>query len=482
MKRIYIFLLSIILVITLSACNTSKPVIIDHLNIYYLNDLHGAIEYDSLNDQIGLTRIGNYLNIQQSVAPDNTIILAGGDMLQGSALSNYYMGLSTIELMNLMHFDAFTLGNHEFDWGLETVTAYFDGDDSNGEADFPLLSANTYYKDTTTNPDYIDPYTIIERGDLKIGIIGTMGYNLEYSIAASRINPYEFGSPSDILADLVYELRVDNEVDVVILVAHDSGNINDYATSLTGDYKIDAIFNAHSHNEYTDSDAGIPITQSGANGEYIGVVTLNIDEQVVTSFDSRNITLGDSQYLNSEDADVLALLNTYKAETDPIFNDPLITAGTYLSSGELTSWLADLMRIRTGADVAIHNSGGTRTSINPDEVITLSTLYSVWPFDNVVKTVKLPGDVVASLIQSFGVTQTSTDISYFDPDLYYIVATNDYVFDKDYNPFLYGDDIVNTGILLRDLAQYELELQGEVYDYFYTSNAILTETTPVYND
>jgi len=139
----------------------------DFLDIYYINDFHGAILPDS--DQLGMAYIANFLVTKKEANPDNVIILAGGDILQGTALSNYYNGYSTISMMNEMYFDAYTLGNHEFDWGLNTVTAYFDDNSENGEANFPLLGANVFYEGTTNIPEGIDPYVIIERAGLKIG-------------------------------------------------------------------------------------------------------------------------------------------------------------------------------------------------------------------------------------------------------------------------------------------------------------------------
>ena len=59
------------------------------------------------------------------------------------------------------------LGNHEFDWGLDVVTGYFDGNTENGEASFPLLGANVFYQGTTNIVEHIDPYTIIERDGIQ---------------------------------------------------------------------------------------------------------------------------------------------------------------------------------------------------------------------------------------------------------------------------------------------------------------------------
>jgi len=467
MKKLMIFTL-LLITITLTACGSNEEETFDFIDIYYLNDFHGAIEKSS--DQIGMSGIGAYISKEEAKYPNNVLVLAGGDMLQGSALSNYYNGLSTIDLMDEIGFDAFALGNHEFDWGLETVTNYFDEDESNGEADFPLLGANVYLKGTTTLPDHIDPYTIVEKGDVKIGIIGTMGYGLERSIATKRIEDYEFANPVPVIEAYAKELRTEKDCDIVIWIGHDGGSKNDEIQALSGDSKIDALFNAHSHSRFIDDTASSPILQAGANGKMIGYVRLNLDGKTITDYTATHVNTLNSAELYNEYEPVEELLKTYKDETDLLFNTPIIKSADDFNQSELSDWIAELMRKSTGSDIGIQNFGGTRTSIDSHEDITLGLLYQIWPFDNVVKTVYLKGSVINNL-RGYAI---DTEIQTFDDNTLYKVATNDYVFDKPENPFLDGTDPINTGFLMRDLAENELNLQDDVYSDFNVTNELLT--------
>ena len=101
------------------------------IEIYGMNDFHGG----AYTDPSMIAKIGNFL-IQRKALNEDAIFLAHGDMLQGTALSNYYYGLPIIEALNIAGFSGFTIGNHEFDWGIEMVGAYRDGDPANGEADY----------------------------------------------------------------------------------------------------------------------------------------------------------------------------------------------------------------------------------------------------------------------------------------------------------------------------------------------------------
>lgn len=442
----------------------------DYLDIYYLNDFHGALTPS--NDQLGISYIANLVKTRKEQSPDNVLFLAGGDMLQGSALSNYYEGLSTITLLNASLLDAFTIGNHEFDWGIETVLQYADGENSNGEADFPFLGANIFDKETNQLLDGIEPYTIIEKGSHRIGIIGTIGFGLEYSIAQSKIDDYYFSDPVAVVAEYAEELRVEQDVDIVIVMAHDTGNLNNGVAALTGYQRVDAIFNGHSHRNYTTTINGIPIMQSGSSGEYVGHLRLFLQPDGTITFEADNLGKYGDRLLVDADPGVQAILDQFLAETDAFFNTPIITSLDDYSSSELSQWLTHLIRVSMDVDIAFHNYGGTRTDVENEEVISLGTLYAIWPFDNVIKTVELDGSIIQNLL--FQSLAYDTDIDQFEAGTLYTVATNDYVFDKTDNPFLNGTNPTNTGVVLRDLVEVELTAQAEVFDGFLVTNPIQT--------
>ncbi|MFU8793560.1 MAG: 5'-nucleotidase C-terminal domain-containing protein [Acholeplasmataceae bacterium] len=443
---------------------------IDHLNIYYINDTHGALL--PFDNQLGLANIANLILSEKEAKPNNTLFISGGDLLQGNIISNYFYGSSMIDALNMMQHEAFVLGNHEFDWGLEVATQYFNPETEGVKANFPLLGANVFLKGTKTLPDFVEPYTIIEKGHLKVGVIGLMGFGLESSIATARVSAYEFGDPIDEARYYTEYLRTEKDVDVVLVVIHGSDEgFNQAAGQLSGNQRIDAVFNGHSHQAYTRfvgrSGVDMPVIQAGANGTSVGWVHLHIgNNKDVVAYEALNLGKSNDARLGAPHPGVAELLDMYVEEIEPLLNDPIIYAGTFLSRGDLTLYMAKLMRMATGSDIAFHNSGGTRASIDQGQAITVATLYQVFPFDNRIKTVTLKGEDFIDYMNRYGNYSLREGITEIDPDQEYKVATNDYLFDQVDGPFIGGTDIDDTGIYIRDLFETVLRNLAETSDTF----------------
>ncbi len=463
------------------------------LDIYYINDTHGAIEKNG--NQLGLSYIGNLVMDAKQKNPNNTLFLGGGDLLQGNILSNYYYGASMIHALNKMGLDAFVLGNHEFDWGLDVVTNYFNEASTDLKADFPALGANIFRKDTMERPDFVDAYTIIEKGNIKVGVIGLMGYGLESSIATARIMPYVFDDPIIWAGHYAEHLRTNEDVDVVLAVIHGrSDYTNSQIAALSGNNKIDAIFNGHTHSRYTQTISrdglDVPVIQSKANGEYVGRVSLTVSNGSVIDFSLTNLhptqsssTASDhitrDSRLATSQTEVQAIINEYKLAIDSLLNEVILTSSSYYSKNDLTNYMAALIRLSVNADIGIHNYGGTRTELSQNQAITVATLYEIFPFDNRVKYVYLSGSDIKDYANSYDALsfKDGLSLSTLKNDVYYKVATNDYIFDKLDNPFIHGVDPVDTGILIRDLLETVLREQAKYYSTFSMDRPIVL--TPV---
>ena len=147
------------------ACTQPK---VQNLTILHSNDTHSQVE--SLEEGKRDAHCGGYARrmgfiTQQRELDPNILLLDGGDFCQGTPYFNFYHGRVEVEAMNYMKYDVVTLGNHEFDYGVDTLAAMLK------TAKFDIVCANY---DVTNSPleDIVKPYTIIRRGNLRIGVFG----------------------------------------------------------------------------------------------------------------------------------------------------------------------------------------------------------------------------------------------------------------------------------------------------------------------
>lgn len=438
------------------------------LHVLYINDTHGAILEDG--NQMGLVNIASYVDYVES-QEDHVLFISGGDLLQGSLLSNYYYGAPIIEALNLMNHEAFTLGNHEFDWGLNVILDYFNGNHEI-QANYPLLAANVFYSNTETQPEGIQPYTIVTRGDLRIGIIGTIGYGLESSIATSRVTGYEFRDPVTYVSYYANYLRTNEDVDLVFAIDHGArSDTNQGIGNLTGSSRVDAMFNGHTHQNSLTFIAreglDMPVMQSAAYGQVVGHLTLDISRNGLENYQAQNLGFNQMPSNMTINPEIEALIDSYYDEVEPLITHVILPSSSYYSRNDLTQYMAKLMALKTNAVVGIHNGGGTRTDLAYNEGITVAKLYEIFPFDNRIKTVYLKGSVIQALIGSFSSSEVFVlDNMTFIDDEDYLVATNDYLFDKETLPFLSGTGMMDTGLYIRDIFLSVVETQAETYASF----------------
>lgn len=446
------------------------------ISIYSVNDFHGAIKEKA-------SKIGKYLIDKKNANEQNTVILSAGDMFQGTGLSNLNYGKDVVNIMNIAKFDAMTVGNHEFDWELDTVLSYFDGDETNGEASFPFLGCNVIDKRTNNLPNNLASYTIIERGNLNIGVIGYIGVGLEDSIATQMVENYEFKDPVPIIEEIATDLRKNHDVDIVIASGHDANSsTNRDLANLNGDARIDAIINGHSHSKTVGtirraSDGyDVPYVQAGSSGEAVGEIklTYNFNEQkVVKGKPSTQLITSNAK----EDETIKAYVEKIISDSASVFERVIGTSGCDLNQFSAATWACNAMQsyVKTTygeCDIAFTNIGGIRTSAFPivkDEVISVERMYEMMPFDNTIKVVTLKGNVIRLLLQNLGelcYSDSTVEINgqtiiinnqLLDDDLSYRVACVDYIFDKESYPFLKGEDIYQTGVLFRDIMIQNIE-------------------------
>lgn len=386
------------------------------LRIIATNDFHGAL--DPIAEARGAPRGGAdamAATIARASAdcapPDCAMLLVdAGDLFQGSAASNLAHGAPVVALYNALGYAATAIGNHEFDWGIDTLRARM------REARFGILAANV--RDAAGRPpSWARDDTILERGKLRIGIIGVIGPETYHSIMPARVRGLRFDDPAPIIDSLARSLRA-RGVDVVIVLAHSGafcddggttschGGVIDLASRLTE--PVTAIISGHTHSLVDTHVDRVPIVQARSSGRAVAVLDLAIAPAAARDSVLSQVVLdaratgkpprvADS-IVRAADARVSGL------ERRPVARlaAPLARAGAQYPLGNL---IADAQRWAGTADVAAVNNGGIRQEL-PAGQVTWGALFAVQPFGNTLRRLTVPGralrDYLATVVAADG--------------------------------------------------------------------------------
>jgi 2',3'-cyclic-nucleotide 2'-phosphodiesterase (5'-nucleotidase family) len=373
------------------------------LRIIGTNDFHGALE--PRTDSRGVRRGGAaYLATAirraraECVAPDCVSLLVdGGDQFQGTPASNLAFGRPVVRVFNHLGYVAAALGNHEFDWGQDTLRARMRG------VRYPFLGANVRYADGRDVP-WVRDDTLIVRGRLRIGLIGLASVLTARTTATRNVVGLEFVAPGPIVDSLARRLRA-RGAQYVIVLAHDGafcdrggaascrGEIIQFAQSLHE--PIDAIVSGHTHTLVNTTIAGVPVVQAFSSGTAIDVIDLGPD---TTTHEVRNV-LADSL---PPDPAVARMVRDAVARVAPIANRPIATIAETLeprgAQYPLGNLIADAMREAGQGDIAIMNNGGIRTGLRAGTA-TYGALFEIQPFANLLYRITVTGATLHAYLE-----------------------------------------------------------------------------------
>lgn len=419
------------------SCGIDVTVVLD---FYAVNDQHGVFcDSDTTH---GVDETTTFLKNKLTDPSAYEILLSSGDMWQGSIESNSTRGALMTEWMNELGFACMTLGNHEYDWGSEYIA-------QNAQlAKFPFLGINV--KDSNVTTPYCQPSVVVERGGVKIGIIGAIGDCLS-SISGEFTDGLEFTVSNQLTALVKAEaqrLRQDEGCDFIVYSIHDGGlysssNLNGSLDKLTGDNGVvyydvslsdgyvDLVFEGHTHRGYVVRDKhGVFHLQTGGNNGAMGYaqVCYNL---VSNSFEVKNPKLLPKSVIADEalqdDSIVSNLIGKYFPDGDPYldsvgdnakFRDPkqlrTLLATLYLEAG-IKQWGSEYDIVLGGGFMSCRGNG-----LNPGEV-TYDEIYRLFPFDNDIVLGKITGE---KLLSKFINSKNDSYFCDFAPELASTVEKN----------------------------------------------------------
>ncbi len=256
------------------------------LLILHTNDTHSCIMplSENLADTVlagrgGFLRRISMLKEERAKNP-NLLYFDSGDFSQGSAYYTLYMGDVEIGLMNQMGIDAATIGNHEFDFGLENIARIFK------MANFPIVCANYDFTGTVVEGT-VKPYVIIKRDGVKIGVFG-VAPKMEGLVSSTKCEGVKYLDPAKVALETATLLKKKMKCDLVICISHLGWNKGDEDDSymIKGSRNIDLVLGGHSHTYFTkleyeqDLDGKmVPVDQNGKHGLYIGRLLLDLKKK-----------------------------------------------------------------------------------------------------------------------------------------------------------------------------------------------------------
>lgn len=380
-----------------------------------VNDLHGQL--DTIT-KVGTSNAGTaeYLAAalkQEEATNPNTLLVHAGDMIGGSPLiSALFQDEPTIEVLEAIGFDAGTLGNHEFDEGIDELNRMINGGDHpNGNVgydgmNFPVVAANAY--DTRSGDLITEPYTVAEIGGQKVGIIGVVTQETPDMIVRKGNESLKITDEVEAINKYTAELKK-QDVEAIVVLAHNPAAQTGYTDAFDASEiaekvndEVDVIFAAHNHvkvNRVVDNKL---IVQAYSYGSAFSDVDLEIDPFTGDIFQktAEIVTVFQNQY--TPDPVVSAIMQKYAAKVEPIKAEVVGKSLTALEKGypttarefgdlNLGNLLADGMKYVMDTEIALMNGGGVRAPIDAGDV-TFGELFAVQPFGNTLVKMNLSGE------------------------------------------------------------------------------------------
>lgn len=517
-KSILAILLALVMALGLTGVSLAEGDVYDLSGttvIVHTNDIHGRAVRDDATGALGYQTVSQ-LTKDLEKAGASVLLLDAGDAMQGMPVVNLSMGAEAINFMNAVGYDAMTLGNHEFDWGLDNLLQVMEN------AQFPVFAANIVNK-ISGELVFGDREVFELPNGQKIGVFGVDTPETLTKTHPDKVRDINFLMGEELYAcaqEQVDALRAEG-VDLVVCLGHlgvaDESEPNRSTDVIANVEGIDLFIDGHSHTTFEKGEmhGDTLLVSTGSYLENIGIVI----------YDGENLTA--SLYTGS-DPEVAATVNAVNAAVQEQLSEVFATTevvlngerapGVRTEETNLGDFAADALlwsaKQAVGDDVvaAVTNGGGIRATIDAGD-ITMNDMKTVFPFGNEVSVLTVTGaellealeaatfstpDAIGAFPQVAGIVFTiDTSVAYengdlypdstyyapanpgarvtidtvggeaFDPEALYVIATNDFTAagGDTYYAFKYANETTGyqTGVALEEaLVNYVAEVLGGV--------------------
>ncbi len=365
------------------------------ISIFHTNDIHSRVE--ETDSSIGYAKLAS-LVAEHREKKQNVLLLDAGDTLHGENIANLVEGESIVSIMNSVGYDAMTSGNHDFNYGQNRLIELSD------MADYPILGANALKED---GGSLLQEYEIFELEGVKVGVLGLISPETAFKTHPNNVVGINFEDPILVAKSLVDQIR--QEVDILIVLGHLGDEGEDTSIKLAEAIgQIDLIIDGHSHSTYQEGRLvnDVLIASTGEHFKNIGLVEIQLKDGEIVDKQARLISKEETMDIEDSE-EVLQIINDINKAQEGILAQVIGETKVALDGERenvrtketnLGNLVMDAFLEETGADIAMANGGGIRTSLEAGE-LTKGDVISVVPFSNFVITKKLTGSRIKEALE-----------------------------------------------------------------------------------
>ncbi len=400
------------------------------LTILHTNDLHARLSPDP-EGRGGFAHLATVIRRERTAA-EACLLVDAGDFVQGSPVSTIYKGVPIYEIVNRFGYDAATLGNHEFDYGYETIPRFLRA------ARFPIVSANMVNERGRLLAD--GAYVIKNVRGIRVALIGAIMGTLRDLTTPQRLGPWRALPVVETVRKYAAEVR--GRADLVVILAHADGA--EQPALLRGVPEAGVIIAGHVHAvlEPALQHEGRVLVRSASYGRELGRLDLKLDlpAKKVASWTWKRIPI-DAKTIPAA-RDVAAQVAQWDARVAKTVNVPIGEARSEYPQARLKTLIEVAMREATGADLAFMNLGGIRDRLRKGPLLARD-VWNLMPFDNTVVVGKFEGKRLPA-----GILAGRT----FEAEREYTLAVSDFTAANQATQLGgAGLEFTDTGRLLRDV-------------------------------
>ncbi|MGH7510402.1 MAG: 5'-nucleotidase C-terminal domain-containing protein [Gemmatimonadales bacterium] len=366
------------------------------LRVLATTDLHGSLlpKTDAKGHRAGgLAALKGLIDSLADECGCPTLRLDAGDRMQGTFLSNITAGRSMVQVLNHLDLSAAAIGNHEFDWSVDTLRRRM------AESRYPWLAANVFDSASGHRPTWAEPYRILDVGRLKVAVVGYITADSKEAVKPEWTAGLRFGEGVLAVHDVLAEVRA-LRPDLTILLAHAgavcdgavcSGEVVRFADAVES-RTIDLIVAGHTHELVNTRIAGVPIVEAGVGGRALAVADVIKTGAGGREVRARLVPVSPDSV--TEDSLVASLVDEYRRRAESITNRAVASLKVPLSrtgpQHRLGGMIAEARRSVLRTDVGLVGNGGIRGDL-PAGAVTYGHLYEVQPFQNNLVRLTLTG-------------------------------------------------------------------------------------------